>query len=147
MDIQPLFSHDEATALLPMVREVFTRVRPLVDQMKRDAVTVLEAGVAGGGMQTVDGGTISTDLGIQRERLTVTAKSVEAELSRLAELGIEVKSLEGLVDFRSRHHGRIVQLCWQWDEPAIEWWHELQDGFAGRQKIEDASLFLGDERQ
>jgi hypothetical protein len=32
--------------------------------------------------------------------------------------------------------GRVVLLCWQLGEAEqIEWWHEVEDGFAGRQPL------------
>jgi hypothetical protein len=41
----------------------------------------------------------------------------------------------GLVDFLGRHKGHDVCLCWKLGEDAIEFWHEIQTGFAGRQPI------------
>jgi len=43
----------------------------------------------------------------------------------------------GLVDFPHEHDGRIVYLCWKMGEDELTWWHEIEDGFAGRQPIED----------
>jgi hypothetical protein len=59
-------------------------------------------------------------------------------------MGVEVKSADGLVDFRSLHAGRVVYLCWQWNEPEIAWWHDLEAGYAGRQPVEDPEDFAGD---
>jgi hypothetical protein len=28
-----------------------------------------------------------------------------------------------------------VLICWQRGEDAIEWWHDLEAGFSGRQRI------------
>jgi hypothetical protein len=54
----------------------------------------------------------------------------------LGELGVELKDdLSGLVDFRSRMDGREVYLCWRLGEPSVAFWHELDGGFAGRQKL------------
>ncbi|MGZ8502421.1 MAG: DUF2203 family protein, partial [Candidatus Limnocylindrales bacterium] len=33
--------------------------------------------------------------------------------------------------------GRQVWLCWQLGEGSIGWWHELEDGFAGRRPLID----------
>jgi hypothetical protein len=59
------------------------------------------------------------------------------ELEReLADLGIELKDYNsGLIDFRSRMDGRDVYLCWRLGEPAVAYWHELDAGFAGRQRL------------
>jgi hypothetical protein len=45
--------------------------------------------------------------------------------------GLEV----GLVDFPTTWEGRWVLLCWRRGEPALQAWHELDGGFAGRQEI------------
>jgi hypothetical protein len=41
----------------------------------------------------------------------------------------------GLVDFPSIRDGEEVYLCWLVDEPRVEWWHEPEAGFAGRQPL------------
>jgi hypothetical protein len=51
-------------------------------------------------------------------------------------LGVLVKDFRtGLVDFPYELDGRIVYLCWRPDEDEIEWWHEVDAGFAGRQPL------------
>ena len=41
----------------------------------------------------------------------------------------------GLVDFLSLREGKEVYLCWKIPEQRIEYWHSIQEGFAGRQRI------------
>jgi hypothetical protein len=41
----------------------------------------------------------------------------------------------GLLDFPSTWEGRWVYLCWRRGEPRLLAWHEITDGFAGRQEI------------
>jgi hypothetical protein len=41
----------------------------------------------------------------------------------------------GLVDFPTTYSGRWVYLCWQNNEPELQYWHETNTGFPGRQKI------------
>jgi hypothetical protein len=57
--------------------------------------------------------------------------------SELEELGVQLKDFErGLVDFPSLREGRVVLLCWQIGEgDEVEWWHDVEDGFAGRTPI------------
>lgn len=62
---------------------------------------------------------------------------LDALLHRLQEMGIEVKDLSlGLVDFPAVKDGRTVFLCWKYDEGSIQFWHEVEAGFAGRQPID-----------
>jgi hypothetical protein len=50
---------------------------------------------------------------------------------------IQIKDLErGLVDFPAFIDGNEVFLCWEESEPDIQFWHPLDAGFAGREKIE-----------
>jgi hypothetical protein len=57
--------------------------------------------------------------------------------TELHELGVQLKDYtRGLIDFPAMRDGRVVLLCWQLDEgDEIEWWHEVEDGFAGRQPL------------
>jgi hypothetical protein len=36
--------------------------------------------------------------------------------------------------------GRLVYLCWKYDEPEVLYWHELDAGFAGRQPLTCGSV-------
>jgi len=56
------------------------------------------------------------------------------QLAELETLGVQLKDFErGLVDFPSLRDGRVVLLCWQLGEgDELEWWHDVDAGFAGR---------------
>ncbi len=41
----------------------------------------------------------------------------------------------GLLDFPTTLRGRWVYLCWKRGEPRVDQWHEITDGFAGRQPV------------
>ena len=57
-------------------------------------------------------------------------------VEELRELGVEPKgALEGLVDFPAMIDGRLVFLCWKFDESEILYWHDLDGGFSGRQPL------------
>lgn len=58
-------------------------------------------------------------------------------LHQVQDMGIEVKDLTiGLIDFVALKDGRDVYLCWQYGEEQIQFWHEIEAGFAGRQIID-----------
>ena len=69
--------------------------------------------------------------------------SVDAALGLMREVlqefqarEIQIKDLDrGLIDFPAIIGGREVFLCWEQDEDAIEYWHDLDTGFAGREKL------------
>lgn len=56
-------------------------------------------------------------------------------VEELARLGVELKGPDGLCDFPSLRDGREVYLCWRYGEPRVDFWHEIQAGFAGRQPL------------
>ena len=60
------------------------------------------------------------------------------ELEKLERIGCLLKDLEqGLVDFYCKFEGRDVFLCWKLGEYKIKAWHEIDEGFAGRQQVVD----------
>jgi hypothetical protein len=55
----------------------------------------------------------------------------------LHDMGVQLKDYSrGLIDFPCVRDDRIILLCWQLGEgDEIEWWHEIEAGFAGRQPL------------
>jgi hypothetical protein len=50
---------------------------------------------------------------------------------------IQIKDLDrGLIDFPAIIGGREVFLCWEQEDEDIEFWHDLDAGYAGRERIE-----------
>jgi hypothetical protein len=41
----------------------------------------------------------------------------------------------GLLDFPHEREGRVVFLCWHPPEVRVEFWHDLDAGYAGRQPL------------
>ena len=75
------------------------------------------------------------------EGLTQVIEGVEL----IGDMGGEIKDLrQGLVDFPSHYEGRTVLLCWKPGEERFGYWHDPEDGFAGRSPIEDEADFEGD---
>ena len=73
---------------------------------------------------------------LQRRALSIAAE-IEGFVGELSALSISCKSFEvGLIDFPSFLSGRPVYLCWRLGEPSVQYWHELDAGFAGRQPLQ-----------
>ena len=52
---------------------------------------------------------------------------------------IQIKDLaRGLIDFPSIMAGREVFLCWEQHEEDIEFWHDLETGYKGRERLPEA---------
>jgi hypothetical protein len=62
--------------------------------------------------------------------------SLQAGVAALEDRDIVLRDLDrGLVDFPAIRDGQEVYLCWIDGEPDIEFWHELDAGFRGRQRL------------
>lgn len=58
------------------------------------------------------------------------------QVDQIQGYGALVKDVNsGLLDFPAEREGRVVFLCWRHDEPVIQYWHELNAGFPGRQPL------------
>lgn len=76
--------------------------------------------------------------GEDAERFTRAALRFSKALGQLDHWDIVVRDLdEGLCDFPADRDGRLVYLCWKLGEGAIEFWHEVDAGFRGRQRVDD----------
>ena len=123
-----IFSVEEANVLLPTVRGILLSIRRSYSRLVayREAAQHAAKGAEGGG-GGMPGGSRYVSLLIELTRRT----------GELEELGIQLKDYErGLIDFPSLRDGRVILLCWQLGEgDQIEWWHDPEAGFAGRQPL------------
>ncbi len=70
----------------------------------------------------------------ERDKLNQTVADTLAEITAM---GVQVKDLDiGLLDFPCLVEGKIVLLCWKLGEHGITHWHGVEEGFAGRKKID-----------
>lgn len=122
-----LFTIDEANELLPSVRAKLESIQRLYERLaayREPARAAAAASEFGGGMP---GGS----------RYVRALYEIGKMTTELHEMGIQLKDYSrGLIDFPSMRNGRVVLLCWQLGEAdVIEWWHEIEAGFAGRQPL------------
>lgn len=70
-------------------------------------------------------------------RMVKTFDRLDALIHNIQDMGVIIKDINtGLLDFPAIKDGREVYLCWKHGEGTIAFWHEIEDGFAGRQPIE-----------
>ena len=120
-----IFTIEEANALLPAVRLSLAKIQRAYRKIARyrdDAKKAAEAAERGGG--GFAGGVT----------YAVVLTELKLQIAELEALGVQLKDFErGLVDFPSLRDGRVVLLCWQLGEgDELEWWHDVDAGFAGR---------------
>jgi hypothetical protein len=61
---------------------------------------------------------------------------MQATLAEFQRREIFIKDLQrGLLDFPALIGGKEVFLCWESDEDHVEFWHDLETGFGGRERL------------
>ena len=66
---------------------------------------------------------------------------LRAAIDEVQEIGCAIKDLDtGLIDFPTLLRGVEVYLCWKLGEPAIGYWHGVEEGFRGRKAIDQDFL-------
>jgi hypothetical protein len=119
------YTRDEARQLLPMVGQwldELARVRKLLSHYDESIGKSLGLGDDLGG-ETVD----------KQVKCLAEAKQI---LLRFQKREIQVKDLDrGLIDFPAFIGGKEVFLCWEKGEEDIEFWHDLESGYAGRERL------------
>ncbi|HEX4900958.1 MAG TPA: DUF2203 domain-containing protein [Pyrinomonadaceae bacterium] len=123
-----LFTVAEANALLPAVREILKKIQ----DARRKLASYRNEAKAAAEQAEQGGGGFSDGLRYADLLIDLTSQTNELEV-----LGVQLKDFDrGLVDFPSLRDGRVVLLCWQIGEgDEVEWWHNVEDGFAGRTPI------------
>lgn len=121
------FTVEEANELIPSVRDRLIKIQKLYERLgslRESAKAAATASEFGGGME---GGS----------RYVKSLYEIGKHTTDLHEMGVQLKDYSrGLIDFPSMRDGRVVLLCWQLGEPdRIEWWHEVETGFAGRKPL------------
>ena len=119
------YSRDEARALLPKIREWLAELQHL-----RQKLTVQDQRI---GQLLKTGKEMGGEMVNNWIRLLAETKGV---LEHFRQREIQVKDLDrGLIDFPAIIGGREVFLCWEQDEDDIEFWHDLESGYAGRERL------------
>jgi hypothetical protein len=135
------FTVEEANATLPLVRAITRDIAELAQALRERHERLTRLHSAGGRHASLSEAHDEELLQVQQE-FERGQERMEEYVAELTQLGIELKDhFTGLVDFPSLREGREVYLCWRLGEPEVEHWHELDAGFAGRQKLNaDAPL-------
>ncbi|MCO5051430.1 MAG: DUF2203 domain-containing protein [Verrucomicrobiae bacterium] len=119
------FTREEATALLPELRGWLQQLKQFREAIERSDKRLTSLKGAG------------DDLGGDLVNQWIRAVAgMQAVLSEFQRREILIKDLDrGLVDFPALIGGKEVFLCWEEDEETVEFWHDLDTGYGGREKI------------
>jgi hypothetical protein len=119
------YTREQARALLPQIRQWLddlARLRNRLQEMELSLTALMESGVDVGG-KTVNSWVHAMadmrDLLLEFQQRQILIKDID----------------RGLIDFPAIIAGREVFLCWEKDDEDIEFWHDLDSGYAGREKL------------
>jgi hypothetical protein len=129
-----LFTPAEANSALDEVRPVAERLVALRTRMHKlvGEQGKLVTAIGGNG-----GGYAANDLNAAQAELEQLADRAAACIAELDSIGVVLKDPDvGLLDFPALRDGEEIELCWQVGEPAVEQWHEIGAGYAGRKPID-----------
>ena len=125
MRFQTHYTRDQARALLPLIRKWLKRLLELRGDMEKCDKRLCS--MMGPG-KDLGGATVNNWVKILAEVKTV--------LSEFHRRDIQIKDLDrGLIDFPAILDQKEVFLCWELEEEDIEFWHDLDAGYAGRERI------------
>jgi hypothetical protein len=125
------YTIDEANAMLPLLRSILRDITELAVSLRERDERLSRARVPAGGGSPYSEETEQMEAEFERDR-----ERLNEYIEELRKLKVELKDpFIGLVDFPYLKDGREVYLCWKLGEPQIAFWHELDKGFAGRQKL------------
>ena len=120
------FQLEEARGHLGPLRTIFSSIHASRDRLVQCEKTLDRRLMRTGG-----------DLGGETVRdLMASMLAIHEGIRDITSRGIQIKDLDrGLVDFPHLRDGREVFLCWELEEEDIEFWHETDCGYAGRERL------------
>jgi hypothetical protein len=127
MDDKKYFTVEEANRMIPQMKTMIEQLRQGRRRLQKhrpmaEALAQQAGGNGGGG----EAGAYLSDY----------SQTFARGLAQLQAMGILLKDLErGLIDFPHQREGREVYLCWKYGEERIDYWHETDSGYGGRQPL------------
>ncbi len=125
MRFETHYTLEEARALLPKVRKWLKRLvdlRGVLEKYDKRLAALMAPG---------------RDLGGQVVNAWVKALAeIKSVLMEFERRDIQIKDLDrGLIDFPAIISEKEVFLCWEQEEDDIEFWHDLDAGYGGRERL------------
>lgn len=115
-------ANDALVQLRPVVAEIL-EIRQTILERQPEIWPSLQKAAGNGG------GKVASQVALEFARLDELVRLIQASGAVLKDINM------GLLDFPSLREGREVYLCWRYGEDSVEYWHDLDTGFAGRQRL------------
>jgi hypothetical protein len=126
------FTREEAEALLPELDRLLATAQELVARLEHMQPREEHAHHTNGQV-------------LGRSEPSAAAEAEQHDIQRrlggivdqVQQQGVIVRDVRsGLIDFLARREGRDIFLCWRRGEALhLEWWHPVETGIAGRQRL------------
>ncbi len=119
------YTRAEARALLPQIRSWLNRLAQLRGDLEKHDERLGKLMAPG------------RDLGGELVNTWIrTLASLKEVLLEFYQRELQIKDPDrGLIDFPAILGGKEVFLCWEQEEEDIEYWHDLDAGYAGRERL------------
>ena len=125
---EKIFTRAEAQSLLPRLRtlleeigEEWQHMRDLNPEIQKARDNAALDGFSKSGVEYVE-----------------SVSHLMSLIYQVKDMGVLLKDADkGLCDFPYLKHGRVVYLCWQLGEDSIQFWHDIETGFAGREPLDE----------
>jgi len=131
---QNYFTIDDANRVIPWLEErlqSMTSLNETIGRLRSDLGTLVQKRTSNGHGDTDE------EVMSNYKETDVATNKLRSLVKEISDAGIILRNIErGLIDFPSVREGREVYLCWVWGEPSIQFWHEINTGFLGRQALE-----------
>jgi hypothetical protein len=116
---------NEALISIRLWMDEIQSIRGEILQHQPEIWNVMEKSAGNGGNPTLS-------------RMVKSFDRLDALIHQIQDMGVLIKDINtGLLDFPALRNDREVYLCWKHGEGDITYWHEIEDGFAGRQSIDN----------
>jgi len=130
------FTIEEAQSLLPVLESLLKRAiegKQSAEEVDSGLSELARRIYLSGGMR-VDVSKVAK----LRAEMEGHLQRVRESIAEIDSIGVQVKDLEaGLLDFPCRVDDQVVLLCWRMGETVIEHWHTMEQGFQGRQPVDE----------
>ena len=129
---EQLFSLAEANALVPRLELILERMQRASLIIREELSSLAEE------LGEAELARLSVHQLLQRKpSLHPLFEQLSQSVEEIEEYGCLFKGLElGLVDFPAKVDGEIVDLCWQYGEKEVTYYHGREEGFAGRRLLD-----------
>ncbi len=119
------YTREEARRLLPEIRQWLAEIKRLRRTLEKCEKRLGSLSVGGA---DVGGETVNS--------WARAMADLNGQLNEFRQREIQIKDLDrGLIDFPAILGGNEVFLCWEEGEEDIEYWHDVDAGYAGREKL------------